>query len=275
MSAGEEPLRRRADAMNTTAREGEYVPGGGASLSGQPPEEIERRIEHTRRRLDETLSELQSKLSPRERLRSLGDSTRRTAERWGRRSADSVMPDVTTMIRLDHTHVLALFRRFHRSTSIRRKEALVASACLALEIHATLEEEIFYPALRQAGSRSDALEKSVPEHDEMRALISVLRAMAPEDADYDDTFRTLMKVVLHHVADEESMVLPEAEDLMPERLTELALSMTRRRMELLRPHLGEVVRTSALSFPVITAATAVGFLAIGWLLVRPSRHGSD
>ncbi len=49
------------------------------------------------------------------------------------------------MIRLDHTHVLALFRRFNRSASIRRKEAIVANACLALEIHATLEEEIFYP----------------------------------------------------------------------------------------------------------------------------------
>jgi hemerythrin superfamily protein len=262
--------------MNTTVEESGSEPGDGpaASLSRQPPEEIERSIERTRRRLDDTLSALQSKLSPRERLRSLGDSTRRTAERWGRKSADSVMPDVTTMIRLDHTHVLALFRRFHRSTSLRRKEALVANACLALEIHATLEEEIFYPALREAGSRSDALEKSVPEHDEMRALITALRMMEPDDATFDDTFRMLMKAVLHHVADEESTVLPEAEDLMPERLVELGLTMTRRRIELLRPHLGDVLRTSAVSFPVLTAAAAAGFVALGWMLLRPSRHAS-
>jgi hemerythrin superfamily protein len=260
--------------MNTTAEEREYPrdDGTAASLSGQPPEEIERRIEQTRRRLDDTLSALQSKLSPRERLRSFGDTTRRRAEEWGRKGRE-MAPDVTTMIRLDHTHVLALFRRFHRSTSMRRKEALVANACLALEIHAKLEEEIFYPALRQAGSQSEALDKSVPEHDEMRALIGALRSMEVGDPAYDDTFRMLMGVVLHHVADEESSVLPEAEDLMPDRLIELGMAMTRRRMELLRPHLGEVMQTSALSFPVATVTAAAALLAIGWMIVRPARRG--
>ena len=58
-------------------------------------------------------------------------------------------PTITNMIRMDHTHVLMLFRRFKPDTSLARKKALVANACLALEVHAQLEEEIFYPALRE------------------------------------------------------------------------------------------------------------------------------
>jgi hemerythrin superfamily protein len=246
--------------------------GAAGSLSGQPPEEIERRIEDTRRRLSDTLGALESKLSPRERLRSVADSARRTGERLAHRGLDTISPDITTMIRVDHSHVLALFRRFNRSHSARRREAIVTNACLALEIHATLEEEIFYPTLKEAGGRSEALAKSVAEHDEMKTLIRTIRAMTPGDMGYDETFCSLMRVVLHHVADEESVVLPEAEQLIPDRLAELGMTMTRRRMELLRPHLGEVARTTMMSFPVATAAAAAGLLAIGWMALRPSRR---
>jgi len=246
--------------------------GGAASLSGQPPEEIERRIEDTRRRLSDTLTALEAKLSPRERLRSVADTARRRGRQLAHRGLDTLSPDVTTMIRIDHSHVFALFRRFNRSHSARRREAIVSNACLALEIHATLEEEIFYPALREAGGRSEALSKSVPEHDEMRRIIATLREMTPDETGYDEAMCSLMRVVLHHVADEESIVLPEAEQLMPERLTELGMAMTRRRMELLRPHLGEVARTTAMSFPVATAAAAAGLLAVGWMMLRPSHH---
>jgi hemerythrin superfamily protein len=256
---------------STEGTEGQ-TSGGTASLSGLPPDEIERRIEETRHRLSDTLSALEAKLSPRERLRSAADTARRTGRRLADRGLDTLTPDITTMIRIDHTHVLALFRRFNRSSSERRREAIVTNACLALEIHATLEEEIFYPALREAGGRSEALAKSVPEHDEMRNLIRTIREMLPDEPGYDETVCSLMRVVLHHVADEESVVLTEAEQLMPERLTELGMAMTRRRMELLRPHLGEVARTTVMSFPVATAAAAAGLLAVGWMMLRPSRR---
>jgi hemerythrin superfamily protein len=243
-----------------------------ASLSGQPPEEIERRIEETRHRLSDTLNALEARLSPRQRLRSVADSARRRGGELAHRGLDAISPDITTMIRVDHSHVLALFRRFSRSASVRRKEAIAANACLALEIHATLEEEIFYPALREAGGRSEALARSVSAHDEMRTLIRTIRAMTPGEAGYDETFCSLMRIVLHHVADEESVVLTEAEQLMPQRLSELGMAMTRRRMELLRPHLGEVARTTVMSFPIATAAAAAGLLAVGWMMLRPSRR---
>jgi hypothetical protein len=172
---------------------------------------------------------------------------------------------------MDHTHVLALFRRYRPGTSPGRKRALISNACLALEIHATLEEEIFYPELAKVIGHDEVLDKSEPEHDHMRHLIGVLRGGDPLDAGYDETVHELMRAVLHHVADEESVLLPRAEELMGARLGELGMQMTKRRMELLKPHLGEVAMTTAKSFPVATMAMATGTLALAWLLLRPSR----
>jgi len=186
-------------------------------------------------------------------------------------------PTITSMIRLDHTHLLALFRRFHPDTPSSRKLALVTSACLALELHMQLLEEIFYPALRNVVGTDPVLEKSVPEHDEMRRLIQVLRTSNPEAADYDRTFRELMRLTLHHAADEESTLLPQAEQLLRNDLGTLGVQMAKRRMQLMGPHAGEFAATTVRSFPVATAALAAGALGLGVLLFgkRPAKHVSS
>jgi hypothetical protein len=177
-------------------------------------------------------------------------------------------PCITTMIRMDHTHVLALARRYHPDTSPDKKLALVTNACLALEVHAQLEEEIFYPALRSGAGADPILDKSVPEHNEMRRLISALRHMQPQDAEYDTTFMELIRLVLHHVADEETRLLPEAERVLGGQLRELGQQMTKRRLQLLRPHAMEVTKTAVRSFPIASAMTAVMAVLLGSLLVR-------
>jgi hemerythrin superfamily protein len=183
-------------------------------------------------------------------------------------------PSITDMIRMDHTHVFALFHRFKANTSPARKRALVRNACLALEIHAQLEEELFYPALRQAAGNDPVLDRSGPEHNEARALIGRLREMTPEDADFDRTVHALMRTVIHHVAEEEAVLLPEAERTLGERLHELGAQMTRRRMQLLAPHAGEVAATSVQSFPVMSLLAATSALVIGSMLVRGANHRS-
>ena len=186
-------------------------------------------------------------------------------------SLGSLSPTITNMIRMDHSHVLMLFRRFKPGVSMLRKKALVNSACLALEIHAQLEEEIFYPALRRVLGSDRMLDKSVPEHQEMRRVIGVLRGLEPDSPQYAQTFRELMRDVLHHVADEESTLLPAAEEKLSDELRTLGAEMTARRMQLLRPHLGEVAVTTAQSFPLATAAVALGLV----LLLLPGRSGED
>jgi hemerythrin superfamily protein len=184
-------------------------------------------------------------------------------------------PSITTMIRMDHTHVFALFHRYKADTPDGRKRALLTNACLALEVHAQLEEEIFYPALRRVIGDDEVLKKSGPEHDEMRALIQQLRdQLAAADrvsVTVDDAYLKLMRAVIHHVADEETHLLPTAERLLKDELGELGVKMTRRRLELLKPHMGEIAVSAARSFPAAAAAGAVvavmGAVAIGATLL--------
>jgi hypothetical protein len=185
----------------------------------------------------------------------------------------ATFPSITSIIRMDHGHVTALFHRYRVSASAARKRSLARNACLALEIHAQLEEEIFYPALAEVMRDDPTLAKSKPEHDEMRRLIGRLRELTAGSTEFDRTFFELMGVVLHHAADEESTLLPEAERALSDRLGELGLKMTKRRMQLLGPHAGEVAVTTAQSFPVASVMLAAGALTLGAVLLgKQARH---
>jgi hemerythrin-like domain-containing protein len=190
---------------------------------------------------------------------------------------DHITPGITAMIRMDHSHVLALLRRYKPGVSNSRKKALVTNACLALEIHAELEEEIFYPALRDVMGDDPMLQKSEPEHDEMRGVIGELRgrlgAGAVGDPGFDEMFLDLIRLVIHHVADEETRLLPAAERLLADRLVELGGQMSRRRAELMKPHATEITVTTARSFPAGAALLAAGALAIGAALLPKAKKG--
>ena len=177
-------------------------------------------------------------------------------------------PSITNMIRLDHTHVLTAFHQYEIGASERLKKGLADNICLAIEIHAQLEEEIFYPAMRVVAD-TEVLRKSTPEHDEMRGLIARLRNMPVSDPAFDDTFFELMRHVMHHVADEETVVLPAAERLIPEQLADLGAQMARRRLELAGPRAPELASSMARSMSVgsvIAAGSAA--LAGAYLLTR-------
>ncbi len=172
-------------------------------------------------------------------------------------------PSITNLIRIDHAHVLATFQQYHAGTSLSKKQALVESACLALELHAELEEEIFYPALRELASDVAVVEKSFPEHAEVRRLITRLRGMLSTDPQYEATFMELMRDVMHHVADEETTLLPAAERLLPERLGELGAEMTRRRLQQLASRAGEVASSTARTLPESALVATSNLMAAG------------
>jgi hypothetical protein len=178
-------------------------------------------------------------------------------------------PSITDMVRMDHSHVLTTFHQYRAETSPRQKKGLADTVCVALEIHAQLEEEIFYPALR-AIADTEFLHKSVPEHDQMRRLITQLRNLEPGHATYDETFFELMNNVMHHVADEETLLLPTAERVLADRLGELGAEMTKRRLQLAAPRTGEIAGGIARSVgPGSLALGAGALLACSYLLSRP------
>ncbi len=152
-------------------------------------------------------------------------------------------PSATDMIRADHTRVLAAFHRYAPRLGPRQKRGLVDSMCLALEAHAQIEEEIFYPALQAIDP--EVVAKSLPEHAEMKRLILALRGMTPTDPGYDAAVMDLMRTVIHHVAEEETTLLPDAERRIPERLGELGVQMAKRRVALKAPRTGEMAGSMA------------------------------
>ena len=182
-----------------------------------------------------------------------------------------LFPTATNMIRLDHTHVLSTFHQYKASAPSRVKKGLVNTICTALEIHAQLEEEIFYPEMRKIDD--ERIAKAIDEHSEMRRLIGLLRAMEPEAVDYDETLSALMRDVMHHVADEETILLPAAEKHLADKLGDLGAQMTKRRLQLAGPRTGEIALDMGRAASGNTAAIAmVGLAAAGLLLARRSGH---
>lgn len=174
-------------------------------------------------------------------------------------SLNKLSPSITDMIRFDHSHVMLTFHQYTRDKRPSVKKALAETICDALEIHATLEEEIFYPVMRPRAADQKVMEKSEPEHMEMRRIIDELRATDPRDSRHDELMFELMRDVQHHVADEETVLLPEAEQtLSKERLSELGSEMTRRRLQLVTPKAGKIARNTAVGFSGSTAAIVMG-----------------
>jgi hypothetical protein len=179
-------------------------------------------------------------------------------------------PSVTNLIRLDHTHVAATFHQYEPTLSDRLKRGIADTVCLSLEVHAQAEEEIFYPVLRLVFD-NDAMRKSPVEHDEMRTLVARLRQMVTTDPMFDETFFDLMRIVMHHVADEESTLLTAAERLIPEQLQDMGARFAKRRMELMAARGGEFAGSFARSLsPRMLLSTAGTLLSGGWLIARHS-----
>lgn len=174
-------------------------------------------------------------------------------------------PSITDMIRMDHSHVLLAFHQYTGGARERVKKALTTHICTALDIHATLEEEYFYPVMRRI-SANPVIGKSEPEHDEMRQLIARLRASKTIDEQHDRLLMELMRAVLHHVADEETVLLPTAEKLLSaEQLSEMGVQMSKRRLQLVGRNAGTIAASGVVGFSgsttAIVLALAGGVLA--------------
>ena len=180
-------------------------------------------------------------------------------------------PNATAMIRMDHSHVLLTFHRFKPDTATATKQAIAETICTALEIHAKLEEEIFYPAVRELMPDDEVMRNSVPEHDAMRRLIGELRQLQAGSREFDDKLLELMREVMHHVADEETVLLPAAERSLGWQLDELGARMTRRRLELVGPQAGRITVNMARAMPGLTMFMLAG-LGLAALALRRPHH---
>ena len=142
----------------------------------------------------------------------------------------------TDMIRADHKKVEGLYQRYTGLNGQESaKRALVEQICQELEVHAKLEEGIFYPAVQAKlkDDGTDLVSEALKEHREMKRLIGQLQTQALDDAECDRTVHQLMSGVQHHVKEEESEMLPQAEQEFGNELDHLGLQMQQHKQELL------------------------------------------
>jgi len=111
--------------------------------------------------------------------------------------------DAVTLIKNDHRKVEALFEQFEGASSEDKKAEIAKQVCTELIIHATIEEELFYPACREAEVQDDMLDEAQVEHDGVKVLIREIMAESPSGDFYDAKVKVLSEYVKHHVAEEE------------------------------------------------------------------------
>jgi len=112
--------------------------------------------------------------------------------------------DAIQLLKADHRTVEELFESFEKAGGDGRKEKIAKQICTELKVHAMIEEEIFYPALR-GKIEDDLLDEAYVEHDGAKVLINDIEAGAPSDDFYDAKVKVLQEEIEHHVKEEEKM----------------------------------------------------------------------
>ena len=110
--------------------------------------------------------------------------------------------DAVVLLKDDHRKVEELFAQFEKASGDGRKEKLARQICLELTVHATIEEEIFYPAC-EGKIEEDLLKEAYVEHDAAKVLIAQIEAGGPNDEFYDAKVKVLQEEIEHHVEEEE------------------------------------------------------------------------
>ena len=146
--------------------------------------------------------------------------------------------DAVDMLVHDHEEVKQLFEQFERGSG-EMKGDLAQRIFTELQIHAALEEEIFYPAakrelttvdLGEGEDKEEFLAISLEEHTSAKELIGALRKMDMNSAEYQERFAELKEDVLSHASEEEDVLFPAAKLKM--NLVDLAEQMQERRVRL-------------------------------------------
>jgi hemerythrin superfamily protein len=144
------------------------------------------------------------------------------------------MPNATQLLRQDHKKVKALFDKFEKSKAADAKRRLALQSMNDLEVHARVEEEIFYPAVKKAIAARELVDEARKEHQEAKSLIRQLKKAGRQDdgedgeGDFEAKFSELMQAIQHHVEEEEGEMFPQVEDSELD-LSALGMQMAKRK----------------------------------------------
>jgi hemerythrin superfamily protein len=147
------------------------------------------------------------------------------------------MPNATQLLRQDHKKVKALFDKFEQGRATDAKRRFAMQSMNELEVHAQVEEEIFYPAVKKAIEASELVDEAKKEHQQAKTLIRQLKKAGDQDngegGDFEAKFSELMQAIQHHVEEEEGEMFPQVEDSELD-LSALGAQMAKRKQEIIK-----------------------------------------
>jgi hemerythrin superfamily protein len=145
----------------------------------------------------------------RKKTASKKSSGRKTASK----GTSSRSKDALALLRADHDAVIALFKKFEKSKNDEQKQQLADQICKELTVHTQIEEEIFYPAIREAQPVKDAddiLDEADVEHDGAKKLIEEIESSGVGAEKFDAMLKVLSEYIKHHVKEEYDSIFPAA-----------------------------------------------------------------
>lgn len=131
-------------------------------------------------------------------------------------SADVSPSDAVYLLTSDHEEVKEMFDAYadlvEAEAESDERQALAEEICLALTVHATIEEEIFYPAARDTLEEQDLLDEAEVEHASAKDLIAQIMDMDADDELFDAKVTVLGEYIEHHVKEEEDEMFPKVRE---------------------------------------------------------------
>jgi hemerythrin superfamily protein len=130
-----------------------------------------------------------------------------------KRASQAAAPDAIQMLTAEHKEVKALFKEYDVLVESvgegGEKQALAQEICTRLTVHATVEEELFYPRAREVvGEDQDLIDEAAVEHTTAKDLIAQIERSNPDDALYDAKVKVLGEYIDHHIQEEEGEIFP-------------------------------------------------------------------
>jgi hemerythrin superfamily protein len=131
--------------------------------------------------------------------------------------------DAIAMLKADHRLVHDLFTRYESAGDYSTKQVIAEQVFTALEVHAQLEENVFYPAYETMTGKNGTqlVADSRLAHEHVKDLLIELQGIDLDEEEFEAKFQELMHTVAQHVAQEEDEMFPEAEQILADRLADL------------------------------------------------------
>lgn len=140
--------------------------------------------------------------------------------------------EATALLTADHKLVSGLFADYEKATTKAMKKKLVSQICMELSVHAQVEEEIFYPAVKKALNDHELVPEATVEHASLKWLIAQVEDIEPDGEMYDARMTVLSEYVKHHVKEEQDEMFPKA-NATHLNMVELGDRITARKHELI------------------------------------------